>query len=239
MNKQSLAGGVAAAMMSLALVGCGSDSGDADTTSSATSSSAASSAETTTSETSSAAPTSTTAEAAGTNYTIAQYIVDEGIVDEPQSPNSPGAPFVNLPVPEGWQMLEQVPEGQYGAIVYPGTAVPDNPPRIAALLSKLTGPVDPAKILEYAPGDIMNFPGYTDLGPAEPATLGGFEAVEFGTVYDDEGLQTMIAQKTVVIPAPDGTLFALQLNAYASPDEADILGNALTAIDEQTTITFS
>ena len=46
----------------------------------------------------------------------------------------------------------------------------------------------------------------------------------------------MIAQKTVVIPGQDG-LYVLQLNAYSDESEADILAEATSIVDEQTTIT--
>ncbi len=45
---------------------------------------------------------------------------------------------------------------------------PPIPPTIIALVSKLTGNVDPAKILEFAPGEIQNLPGYEGGNAGQP-----------------------------------------------------------------------
>ena len=39
-----------------------------------------------------------------------------------------------------------------------------DPPSIVAIMSKLTGNVDPAKIFEFAPGELKNLPGYESAG---------------------------------------------------------------------------
>lgn len=218
--------GIAVVALSLALVGCGGSKTATETSTSTTSKAA-----TTTSE---AAPT-TTAEAAGPNLTIEDYIKQNNIQETPIKRGDPG-PTIDLPTPDGWQATDSLPEAPYGAIVYHGSAVPDNPPRILALLSKLTGDVDPAKIIEYAPGELTNMPGFTSGNAGQADTLGGFEAYQLGGNYEIDGKKGMIAQKTVVIPGQDG-LYVLQLNAYSDESEAGILGDATNIIDEQTTIT--
>lgn len=71
--------------------------------------------------------------------------------------------------------------------------------------------VDPAKIAEYAPGELQNLPGFQG-GDAQKDELGGFEAYQVGGSYLRDGVKRMIAQKTVIIPkGPD--LFVLQVNA--------------------------
>jgi hypothetical protein len=111
-----------------------------------------------------------------------------------------------------------------------------NPPTIIALVSKLTGNVDPAKILEYAQGEIKNLPGYDGATEGSPSTLGGFEATQIGGTYTKDGVKRAIAQKTVVIPGQDA-LFVLQLNADGTEDQMGALMDATGVIDEQTTIT--
>ena len=115
-------------------------------------------------------------------------------------------------------------------------AVAQDPPTIIALVSKLTGNVDPAKILEFAPGEIKNLPGYEGANDGSPSTLGGFDATQIGGTYTKDGVKRAIAQKTVVIPGQDG-LFVLQLNADGPRDQMGPLMDATSAIDEQTTIT--
>ncbi len=102
--------------------------------------------------------------------------------------------------------------------------------------SKRTGNVDPAKILEYAPGEIQNLPEFDGPDTGKPGTLGGFDATQIGGMYVRDGVTRMIAQKTVVIPGQDG-LYVLQLNADGTEDQAMPLMDATAAIDEETTIT--
>jgi hypothetical protein len=221
----------AAAVVALGLfgaVGCGSDSKSAPASSSSSKSTSSSSSK------ASSTP-KTTASAPEANKTIMDYIKENGIVETSIKRGDPG-PSIDLPVPEGWEPTDELPEAPYGAIVYTGSQVPDNPPRILALLSKLTGNVDPKEIIEYAPGELENLPGWKPLNEGASSTLGGYEAFQLGGNYNVDGKQGVIAQKTVVIPANDG-LYVLQLNAYADESEADALGAATDIIDEQTTIT--
>ena len=100
----------------------------------------------------------------------------------------------------------------------------------------LTGNVDPAKVLEFAPGEIKNLPGYEGGESGNPSTLGGFDATQIGGTYTKDGVKRAIAQKTVAIPGQDG-LYVLQINADGREDQLGPLMDATTAIDEQTTIT--
>jgi hypothetical protein len=111
-----------------------------------------------------------------------------------------------------------------------------DPPTIIALVSKLTGNVDPAKILEYAPSEIQNLPGYDGAQGGQPSTLGGFDATQIGGTYTKDGVKRAIAQKTAVIPGQDA-LYVLQLKADGTEDQMGALMDATGVIDEQTTIT--
>ena len=112
----------------------------------------------------------------------------------------------------------------------------DDPPSIIALVSKLTGNVEPGKVLEFAPGELQNLPGFEGADAGNPSTLGGFDATEFGGTYTKDGAKRAIAQKTVVIPGQDG-LYVLQINADGREDQLGPLLDATSVIDEQTTIT--
>ncbi len=152
----------------------------------------------------------------------------------------PGAPpTIDLPFPDGWEdMGPNTPEWAYGGIVFTADpAMAQDPPTIIAIVSKLTGNVDPAKILEYAPGEIQNLEGF-EGGPdtGQPGELSGFDATQIGGMYVRDGVTRMIAQKTVVIPGQDG-LYVLQLNADGTEDQAMPLMDATAAIDEQAKIT--
>ncbi|GLP73975.1 hypothetical protein TUM20983_10850 [Mycobacterium antarcticum] len=219
--------------LGLALAGCGSDSKTEASSSSSSSSTSSSASEST--STSSAAPT----EAAGPNPTIADYIKENGITETPVKPGDPGAPTVDLPNPEGWADAgAKTPAGAYGAIIFSDPAMAADPPSIVAIMSKLTGEVDPAKIFEYAPGELKNLPGYESAGDGGDAKLGGFDAYQIGATYVKDGTKRLIAQKTVVIPAADGSgVFVLQLNASGTEDQIGPLMDATAVIDEKTTIT--
>jgi hypothetical protein len=224
---------VTAVALGLSLAGCGSDTKTEPSATETTSSEATTTTTTTTSE---AAPT-TSAQATGPNYTIVDYIRENNIVETPVKRGDPGAPTIDLPTPPGWEDAgPRTPEWAYGAIVSTDPAFAADPPSIMALVSKLTGNVDPAKILEFAPGEIKNMPGYEGGGEGSPDELGGFDAVQIGGTYKKNGVLRAIAQKTVVIPGQDG-LYVLQLNADGLEDQIGALMDATSAIDEQTTIT--
>jgi hypothetical protein len=226
------AGGVAAlaVTLGLTLAGCGSDSSSEET-------SAAGETSTSAAETPAAAPETTAPEPQGPAYTIVDYIRDNNIEEAPVKRGAPGSPTVNLPLPPGWQDAgDQAPEWAYTALVFADPAMAADPPTIVALMSKLTGAADAAKILEFAPNEIKNLPGYENLGDGSPSELGGFDAYQIGGAYTRDGAKRMIAQKTVVIPG-DGGLYVLQINADGREDQIGPLMDATAAIDEQTTIT--
>lgn len=220
------AGGIAimAVVLGLALAGCGSNEKKSEDTSKATTSS-------------STAPASPSA-AAKPNETIADYIKQNAITETPVKKGDPGSPEINLPFPPGWEdMGPQTPPYAWGGIKFTGDpALAADPPTITALLSKLTGNVDPAKILEFAPGEMKNLPGYEGDGKGSASQLSGFDAWQIGGTYMKSGAKRAVKQKTVTIPGADG-LFVLQLNADGAEDQMQILMDATKAIDDQTTIT--
>jgi hypothetical protein len=219
--------GISVVALCLALVGCGSSTTTETKTSTST---------TITTTTSKAAP-STSAEASGPNYTIRDYIEENQILDVEVHRGDQGAPTINLPVPPGWSDAgPKTPEWAYGAIVYDTPEDPSDPPTVVAILSKLTGNVDPARILDAAPGELKNLPGYESLGDGKMTELSGFDAFQLGGNYMKDGRKRLIGQKTVVIPGQDG-LYVLQLNADALEGQEVPLMDATSVIDEQTTIT--
>lgn len=224
--KKIWAGGIAilTVALGLGLAGCGSDEKKEEASSSATPTSSAS-----------AAPNTTKAPYA---QTIPEYIKQNGITEAPVKRGDPGSPDIILPFPPGWEDLgPSTPEWAWGGIKYTADpAMAQNPPTIIALLSKLTGNVDPAKILEFAPGEMKNLPGYEGDGVGSASQLSGFDAWQIGGTYMKAGTKHAVAQKTVVIPAPDG-MFVLQLNADGTEDQMGPLMEATDIIDEQTKIT--
>ncbi|AKS32713.1 LpqN/LpqT family lipoprotein [Mycolicibacterium goodii] len=232
------AGGVflAACALAFALAGCGSD---------VTAGEATTAAGTDTSETSTAAESTDTAApgpkedgASGSHYTIVDYIRDNEIMETPVHRGDPGTPVLDIPIPAGWaDMGPDTPEWAWSAMISTDPAFAEDPPTIVALMSRLTGDVDPAKIIEYAPNEIKNLPGYDGQGSEGSAdTLGGFDAYQIGGVYVRDGQRRLIAQKTVVIPGSDG-LYVLQLNADGTEDQIGPMLDATSTIDEKTVIT--
>jgi hypothetical protein len=174
----------------------------------------------------------------GPNKTIADYINENKIIETPFNKDEPGAPVFDFPTPPGWALAgEQTPEWAYGAIVYQNPVNPEDPPFVLAIISQLTGDVDPAKILEFAPGLLQNLPGYEQDGDVEKITLSGFDGVEFRASYLKGEERRYIAQATVVIPGKDGAIFVLQLNADAPKDQGQVIQDAATVINAETKIT--
>ncbi|APE18551.1 LpqN/LpqT family lipoprotein [Mycolicibacterium pallens] len=236
MNKMTAVAtaGLAAVSLSFALVGCGSDSKNDSKTSTSTSTSTATS--TSKSTETSASPT----QAAGKNKTIQDYLKENQITETPVHRGDPGSPNIDLAMPPGWSDAgQQTPDWAYGAIVFDSPEDKNDPPSIIAIVSKLTGNVDPKKVLEFAPGELQNLPGWQSLGDgsgANKSTLSGFDAVQLGGNYTKDGKKRIIAQKTVVIPGQDG-LYVLQMNADALDGQEGPLMDATNVIDEKTTIT--
>ncbi|HUH69658.1 MAG TPA: LpqN/LpqT family lipoprotein [Mycobacterium sp.] len=212
--------------LGLVLVGCGSDNKSNKTSTTSTSTSASASA------TSSA---TSTAPAAGAKYTIADYIRDNHITENPVHQGDPGSPTINLPMPTGWKPIEGDTGTSYGGIVLAQPANPADPPTIVAQLSKLTGDVDQAKLLQYAPGDLQNLPEYQGSA-GNASTLGGFQAWQLSGSYTKNRTKRTAAQKTVVIPA-QGAVFVLELDADSLESDHGTLMDAADIIDDQTTIT--
>ena len=121
---------------------------------------------------------STTTQASGPTN-IREYIDSNGIKETVIRRGEPG-PEIDLPVPAGWEIKNDVKAAPYGAIVYTKPAIPTNPPRILAILSKLTGDVDPKKILQLAPGELQQTPGWDGPEKGTKSKLGGYDAVQIG-----------------------------------------------------------
>lgn len=236
MKRKAISGAAAvAAALAVVLSGCGSDTKTEPTTTKA---------ETTTTTTTSAKAAPSTAkvaprdeDAAGPNPTIASYIAENNIQETPVKRGAPGSPTIDLPIPEGWESAgADTPEWAYGAIIYNGPEAAEYTPSIVALVSKLTGNVDPQQIIDLAPGELQNLPGWKAMNEGEVSTLGEYPAYQLGGTWTQDGQTKIVAQKTVVIPGSDG-LYILQLNADGLESQGEVVGAATNVIDEQTTIT--
>lgn len=170
--------------------------------------------------------------------TIADYIAENGIEESPVKRGDPGAPIIDLPIPEGWEDAGgDTPEWAYGAIIYNGPGAGEYSPNIVALVSKLVGDVDPEALLDAAAGEATNLPGWTPMSDGKFTTLGEFPAFQLGGTWVQDGVTKIAAQKTVVFPGSDGSWYVLQLNADGLENQIDIIGPATIAIDDETTIT--
>jgi hypothetical protein len=228
MKKIPIVTTVALAVVSAAIAGCGTSTKTAPTVTSSASSSSVSS---------SSATSERPAPAAGPNTTINDYINENKIAETPIKPNDPGTPNFDFPFPPGWSSAgDKTPDWAYGAIVYDKPVDPADPPTIIAIASKLVGNVDPAKILQYAPGQLENLPNFKPLGDPDKSALSGFDAIESAGTYTYNGTDRVVAQRTVVIPGKDA-LYVLQLNADAPQGEENVVIDAAKIIDEQTKIT--
>ena len=238
MKRTAITGTAAiAAVVAIVLSGCGSDTKTAPSTSTSSKTS------TSTSTSAKAAPSSKPKvaprdeDAKGPNPTIASYIAENNIQETPVKRGDPGSPTIDLPIPDGWEPAgADTPDWAYGAIVYTGPDAGDYTPSIVALVSKLTGNVDPQKIIDLAPGELNNLPGWKAMNEGEASTLGEYPAFQLGGTWTQDGETKIVAQKTVVIPGNDG-LYVLQLNADGLEDQKELIGAATDVIDTDTKIT--
>ncbi|MGX9789853.1 LpqN/LpqT family lipoprotein [Mycobacterium sp. MMS18-G62] len=214
---------IVAVALGIGIAGCGSDTKTAPSTSSKETTTGSNTA------TSQAAP----------DKTIADYIKENNIAETQIHRGDPGTPTIDLPVPAGWlDAGSRAPQEAYGAMTYGDPAMAADPPTIIVYLSKLTGNVDAAKILEYAPAEIQKLPGYEGPKVGGPTKLGGFDATQIGGAYNKKGVKRAIGQLTAVIPGQDG-LYVLQLNAESlgKQDQVEALTVATGAIAQQAKIT--
>jgi Probable lipoprotein LpqN len=212
--------------LSLALVGCGSDNKSETKTSTSTS--------TSTSTVTSTTVATSTAPGAHAHKSLTDYFTENHITQTAVGRGDPGSPTIDLPMPPGWQKADQS-GASYGTIAAAQPTNPSDPPTISALVAKLSGDVDPAKLLEYAPGELQNLPGYQGTGNGSASTLSGFQAWQISGTYMKDGKKRAVAQKTVVIPG-QGAIFVLQLNADGPDSDEGPLMEAMNIVDERTTI---
>ncbi|OBH56013.1 LpqN/LpqT family lipoprotein [Mycobacterium sp. E2479] len=175
------------------------------------------------------------AQASGPNETIGDYIKRNNVQETTVTHGTPGAPKIDLPVPAGWTRIPEDVEAPYGGIVFNTPTDPKDPPKIIAMVAKLTGYVDADKLLAIAPGEVKNLPGYNG-GDGRKSTLAGHPACQIAGSYTKNGVTRMVAQKTVVIQS-NGAAYVLQLKAEGPQADATALNDATGVIDDQTTIT--
>lgn len=168
--------------------------------------------------------------------TLHQYIVDNNIAEVRFTRGEPGTPRIEFPFPPGWSSAgDRTPGWAYGAIVFDRPQNPQDPPYMVAIASKLTGDVDQAKILEYAPGQLNKLPDFTPFHEPKRDSLSGFAAMDYAGTYVRRSQLRVIGQQTIVVPGPDA-LFVLQLNADAPQTEKQPVIDAAKFIAERTKI---
>lgn len=224
-------GGVA---LTLGLAGCGSDSESTEETTTETT------AATITDEIADGSPQAPKPDQLRDEGTIKSYIEQNGITNTPVGPGEPGAPTVELSAPEGWVngTPEMTPPDAFATFIYTGPDAGTPPPRMIVWLQKLTGDVDPEKVLKLAGNDLTELSDWQALNAGLTTELSGYQAFQLAGTYVLDGVRRLVAQKTVVIPADDA-VYVLQFNMAGRPEQVAIIGPATTAIDEQTKITLA
>lgn len=190
-------------------------------------------------ETSSSTEAAAPRRADGAYATIADYLAEAGVIETQVARDDPAAPRIDMPPPPGWVAAgDRTPPWAFSAFLSGDPAVAADPPSITTLLYRLTGPVDTDTLLTYASGELSNLPGFDNPGIAQAATLSGFPASQTGGSYVKDGVQRLVAQKTVLIPARDGDdVFVLQINANGPAGQWTPLLDATRDLDTTTVIT--
>jgi Probable lipoprotein LpqN len=234
MQRTALINRSAIAVLAVAIVVAGCGSKPSSNTASSKTSTATSTATSTPAAQSKVAPRTAVP---GPNPTIADYIKQNGISETPVHRGDPGAPTIDLPIPDGWADAgHDTPANAYWAIVDTGPEAAKYTPSIVVTVSKLTGNVDQQKILDLAAGELKNLPEFKPMGDGSSTTLNEFPGYQLGGTWVHNGQTKAVAQKTVVIPA-GGALYLLRLNADCLEDQIDQALPATIAIDEKAKIT--
>jgi hypothetical protein len=168
--------------------------------------------------------------------TLHDYIVENKIAEVPFKKGDPGAPTVDFPLPPGWTPAgDQKPDWAYGAIFYDKMKALNESTYMYAIASKLTGKVDPQKIMDLAPGQLDALPGFKAINKPERVKFGGYDSVNYVGTYESDGKTVSVGQQTVVIPGKDA-LFVLQLNGAAPEGQEQVVIDAADVIRAQTKI---
>jgi serine/threonine protein kinase len=172
----------------------------------------------------------------GNYQTIATYLKSNNIPEALVHRNEPGAPAVTLPMPPGWvDAGPQTPAFAYASIVYNGPSAGGYRPSATALISRLGPNADAQKILDFAPGELNNLPGFTATDTGTPGTVDGHKSFQIAGSWNSNGVTKLITQNTVVIQ--DGTgLYVMQINIDGVADQAEIIKQITEAIDRDTKI---
>ena len=224
MKKSATVGvAIAAITVGMGLVGCGKDSESSTTTT------------TTSTSTTTTTTTTTSAQASGPHQTLGDYLKENNIQETTISPGTPGAPNVDLGMPDGWTAQPPSEDAPYGSIVSDTPSDPNDVPRIRAFFERLTGNVDTDKLLAASPGEVLNLPGY-EGNQGEKNALAGYPAYQVGGEWTKDGVKRMAVQKVAVIQGADGT-YLLLIAGDAPAADATALNDATAAIDQKTKIT--
>jgi hypothetical protein len=189
-------------------------------------------------------PTSASASASATpSKTITDYLAANQIVQTPIQPGEPGAPVITLPALPGWSDLttEQTTEAggipPYAAKGYDAATDPNARPVIQLRLAKLVGDADFEQLLELAPADAQNTPGFAFKAKPGATTLSGYDGVAFSGIVPQNGQNWVTASRFIVIPDADpSTTYLVRLNGTAPESYEGPLMDALSLIDISTTI---
>lgn len=171
--------------------------------------------------------------------TLHQYVADNRIAETPVRRGDPGAPKVTFASPPGWRNAgDRTPEWAFGAIIYDAPKNPADPPYMVAIASKLTGDIDLAKVLQYAPGQLNGLPDFSPRGEPTASSFNGYQAVDYVGTFLGRGQTRAIGQITIAVPgATADEVFVYQLNAVAPPGEEQVVIDAVKRIVTDTRIT--
>jgi hypothetical protein len=197
-----------------------------------------------TSPPSATASTSASASASATpNKTIKDYLAANQIVQTPVQPGEPGAPVVTVPALPGWSDLttDQTTEPggipPYAAKGYDAASDPNNRPVIQLRLAKLVGDADSEQILQLAPADSQNTPGFEFMDKPGATTLSGYDGIAFSGTVPQNGQNWFTASRFIIIPDADpSTTYLVRLNGTAPESDKGPLIDALGIVDTSTTI---
>lgn len=173
---------------------------------------------------------------AGQLPTLGDYIKQNNITETPAKHDDPDVPKIALPMPPGWADAgAATPSYAYNAIVAVDPFLQPDPPTVIVVLSKLTGDVNTAQILELAPNELRNLPDFDGSDP-QPGKISGFDDVAIAGKYSRNGQARTIAQTTTVIPAKEG-VYVLQINVEGTYEQTEVVIQVLDTIAKKATIT--
>ncbi|MFI6868364.1 LpqN/LpqT family lipoprotein [Nocardia sp. NPDC050406] len=157
---------------------------------------------------------------------IVEYLTATGIQVAPVDPETPGAPKVSFPIPDGWQQLD--------AASFPGTSgvwatAPEDgwADNAVLMIARFSQPVDPATLLACGFTDARRLPEWNEID-THTGDFDGFPSSAVTGTYVVTPLTLWAYNRYIVVDTADDQ-YLVQLTVTVRTDRDGAAASAIVA----------